>query len=131
MLKFKTLASASIAALLFVACSSGPDMDEASFAINNAAGERIGTLELEQRADGGVAIEVELSSLEPGIHAMHFHEVGRCDAPDFNLRMGGSLPALMDADGSALIIHAKADDYESQPSGAAGPREACAVISAE
>jgi Cu-Zn family superoxide dismutase len=94
MLKFKTLASASIAALLFVACSSGPDMDEASFAINNAAGERIGTLELEQRADGGVAIEVELSSLEPGIHAMHFHEVGRCDAPDFKTAGGHYNPTF-------------------------------------
>lgn len=40
------------------------------------------------------------------------------------------LPALRDADGSALIIHAKGDDYKSQPSGAAGPRIACAVIPA-
>ena len=36
--------------------------------------------------------------------------------------------ALMDADGSALVIHSGADDYASQPSGAAGPRVACAVI---
>jgi len=35
---------------------------------------------------------------------------------------------LIDADGSALVIHASFDDYESQPSGAAGPRVACAVI---
>ncbi len=30
--------------------------------------------------------------------------------------------------GRALMIHAKADDYSSQPSGAAGERLACAVI---
>lgn len=36
--------------------------------------------------------------------------------------------ALMDADGSALVIHGGADDYASQPSGAAGARVACAVI---
>ncbi|MBV1916498.1 MAG: superoxide dismutase family protein [Sphingomonadaceae bacterium] len=42
------------------------------------------------------------------------------------LAAGGN--ALMDADGSALVIHAGADDYVSQPSGAAGPRVACAVI---
>ncbi|MDQ2634792.1 MAG: superoxide dismutase family protein [Pseudomonadota bacterium] len=30
--------------------------------------------------------------------------------------------------GRALMIHAKADDYESQPSGDAGDRLACAVI---
>lgn len=35
---------------------------------------------------------------------------------------------LFDKDGSAIIIHAKADDHKSQPSGAAGDRIACAVI---
>ena len=35
---------------------------------------------------------------------------------------------LMDADGSAFIIHAGADDYESQPSGDAGGRVGCAVL---
>ncbi len=36
--------------------------------------------------------------------------------------------ALLDADGSALIIHGNPDDYSSQPIGGAGPRLACAVI---
>ncbi len=36
--------------------------------------------------------------------------------------------ALMDDDGSAVIIHADADDYSSQPSGNAGDRIACGVI---
>ncbi len=35
---------------------------------------------------------------------------------------------LYDADGSALVIHSGADDYASQPSGAAGDRIACAEI---
>lgn len=35
---------------------------------------------------------------------------------------------LLDADGSAIVIHAGADDYSSQPSGAAGDRIACGVI---
>lgn len=35
---------------------------------------------------------------------------------------------LFDEDGSAVVIHAGADDYESQPSGAAGSRVACGVI---
>lgn len=36
--------------------------------------------------------------------------------------------SLFDADGSAIVIHAEADDYKSQPSGAAGARVACGVI---
>ncbi|MGZ9104048.1 MAG: superoxide dismutase family protein, partial [Rhodoplanes sp.] len=31
-------------------------------------------------------------------------------------------------DGTALVIHDRADDYTSQPAGAAGDRIACAVI---
>ncbi|WP_420393685.1 superoxide dismutase family protein [Acuticoccus sp.] len=40
---------------------------------------------------------------------------------------GGDNP-LMDDDGSALMIHSGADDYTTQPDGAAGGRVACAVI---
>lgn len=35
---------------------------------------------------------------------------------------------LADEDGSAVIFHSGADDYESQPAGAAGSRIACGVI---
>jgi len=44
------------------------------------------------------------------------------------LNTGGALPGLLDADGSALVIHANPDDYKSQPIGGAGDRVACAVI---
>jgi superoxide dismutase, Cu-Zn family len=37
--------------------------------------------------------------------------------------------SVLHADGTALIIHAKLDDYRSQPSGDAGDRIACGVIS--
>ena len=40
----------------------------------------------------------------------------------------GSAGSLIDADGSALVIHAQADDYVTDPSGNSGPRIACAVI---
>ena len=39
----------------------------------------------------------------------------------------GSL-ILADADGTSLVIHAKADDYRTDPSGASGDRIACAVL---
>jgi len=35
---------------------------------------------------------------------------------------------VLDADGTALVIHAKPDDYKSQPAGDAGDRIACGVI---
>jgi Cu-Zn family superoxide dismutase len=38
---------------------------------------------------------------------------------------GGS---LADADGTALVIHAKPDDYRTDPSGNSGDRIACAVL---
>jgi superoxide dismutase, Cu-Zn family len=36
--------------------------------------------------------------------------------------------ALLDADGAALVIHAAADDYKTDPAGNAGDRIACGVI---
>jgi superoxide dismutase, Cu-Zn family len=36
--------------------------------------------------------------------------------------------ALLDADGSAIVVHAAADDYKTDPAGNAGDRIACGVI---
>lgn len=47
-------------------------------------------------------------------------------APGLRLTEGDA--AVLDDDGSAIVIHATADDYRSQPSGASGDRIACGVI---
>lgn len=39
-------------------------------------------------------------------------------------------PGIADADGTALVIHAKGDDYRTDPSGNSGDRIACAVVAA-
>jgi Cu-Zn family superoxide dismutase len=40
----------------------------------------------------------------------------------------GKPNSLFDSDGSSLVIHAKADDYKSDPAGNSGDRIACGVI---
>ncbi len=40
---------------------------------------------------------------------------------------GGTSP-MLDADGAALVIHAQADDYRTDPSGKSGTRIACGVF---
>jgi Cu-Zn family superoxide dismutase len=145
-------------------------------AILTATGDDLGTLSLKDLGEGGTEVTVTVSGLDGvGTHAMHFHEIGACEAPSFkssgghfnpmnmahgklsangphagdmmNMEVGADgtgtltiinerasidgnhgLPALLDADGTALIIHERGDDYITQPTGAAGGRIGCAVL---
>jgi Cu-Zn family superoxide dismutase len=45
-----------------------------------------------------------------------------------SLKGANGRPALLDADGSAIVIHASPDDYSTQPIGGAGARVACGVV---
>ncbi len=42
--------------------------------------------------------------------------------------IAGTGASMIDADGSALLIHAAADDYRTDPSGKSGARIACGIV---
>jgi Cu-Zn family superoxide dismutase len=44
------------------------------------------------------------------------------------ISLGAGKKSIFDRDGAAIIVHAKADDYVSQPAGNSGDRIACGVI---
>jgi Cu-Zn family superoxide dismutase len=127
---------------------------------------------------GGSQVEIVVTAkgLKPGLHGVHLHAVGKCEAPFTsagghfdpgpagntdpdanhpfhmgdvpNIRIGadgsGTLRwrtsrvtlsegplSLLDADGSAVIVHANEDQYttgEPKSGVSGGPRAACGVI---
>ncbi|WP_157216244.1 superoxide dismutase family protein [Flavisphingomonas formosensis] len=56
--------------------------------------------------------------------------VGHLDTMIPNAMLSGGEMPLLDADGAAVVIHATADDYKTDPSGNSGGRIACGVLAA-
>lgn len=88
---------------------------EASKAHVNHGGKKHGLLNAEGPDDGDL----------PNVHAA---ADGSVNAEAYTMTMLSGANGLRDADGSALVIHANADDHTSQPIGGAGERVACAAI---
>jgi superoxide dismutase, Cu-Zn family len=74
--------------------------------------------------------------VEGGPHAgdlpnLHVPETGEVRVELINAMVTleeGQRNSLLGGDGTAFVIHAEADDYESQPAGDAGARIVCGVI---
>lgn len=65
---------------------------------------------------------------------IYVHSDGRARVQAFTTSVSlsgqGGAPALLDADGSAIVFHDNPDDHVSQPIGGAGPRHVCGVVEA-
>jgi Cu-Zn family superoxide dismutase len=166
---FLTAATALIASCASLGEVQGGKL--ASATLYQANGAPAGTAVI-TASDGKAKIAVAIIGLPQGLHGMHLHMVGKCEAPSFaaagphlnphSAQHGtanpagshlGDLPnisanplgagaieatlpgtraeletALFDADGTAIVIHAQADDYRTDPSGNSGARIACGVL---
>ena len=167
----RTAAATALAALLVAGTATAEDRTAAFI---DGAGNEVGSATL-RGTPSGVLIALDVTGLPPGIHALHIHATGLCDAaggfksagPHFDAGHAkhgfmaeggphaGDIPnqtadaeghlkaevlagmvaldehSLLDADGSALVIHTGPDDYQTDPSGGSGDRIACAAITAQ
>jgi Cu-Zn family superoxide dismutase len=170
---FLKLLCATLLVILAAACSiSTEQASQATAELKDKDGNAVGVARFRE-SSGGVTVDVNVKGLTPGLHAVHVHAVGRCDAPAFTSAGGhfnpaqkkhgykspegahaGDLPNMLvakdgtgrfesftdgmtlkpgatsvfDKDGSALVIHAGVDDNITDPTGNAGDRAACGVI---
>ena len=59
---------------------------------------------------------------------LHVPESGKFQVEVLNSTVSLAESSLLDDDGSAIVIHATADDYKTDPAGNAGDRIACGVV---
>ena len=158
-------------ALLVVALASASSAKTVVH-LKDAQGKAVGTAIL-WKSGPGIGMDLNLQNLPAGVHAIHFHQNAKCDAPDFksagphfnpdgkkhglenpeghhngdnpnftvgadgkahfkaenkDVTLGKDSHSLFSNGGTALIVHAQADDQKTDPAGNAGDRIACGVI---
>jgi superoxide dismutase, Cu-Zn family len=91
----KTRMIAATAVLLVGAAPFAPAAAErktSTATLKDAKGQAVGQARF-RAAKNGVAMTVSVKGLKPGTHAIHIHEAGRCDDPDFKTAGGHFNPA--------------------------------------
>jgi superoxide dismutase, Cu-Zn family len=77
---------AASAAFAIVACGAASGAEKgrkaAAAEIKNAKGEKVGDAKFKE-GKGTVEMSVKVMNLTAGVHAIHVHDVGKCEAPDF------------------------------------------------
>jgi superoxide dismutase, Cu-Zn family len=68
---------------LIAACAYPEPVGGPPIALIHSVGQPVGTVSAWQTT-GGVGLRIQASVLPHGIHAIHVHSVGRCDAPGFD-----------------------------------------------
>lgn len=93
--------------LLFVLAGCAlPNKNSELVEMYNGDGDRVGTAKLNEQ-EGAVALTLEIEGLDPGYHAIHVHEYGKCEGPDFessgnHLNPEGKEHGLLRTDGAHL-----------------------------
>lgn len=78
MVLFGTVLTLSLTTLSLSAQKSSTTVE-----LKNAQGQPVGTAVLTAAKDGGVSVALDLKNLVQGRHAIHFHQVAKCEGPAF------------------------------------------------
>lgn len=84
-----------LGAMFFAAAASYASAQERARAdVKNADGKSVGTAEFHETKQG-VVLTLRLTGMPPGLHAVHIHSVGKCEAPGFTSAGGHFNPLSM------------------------------------
>lgn len=77
---------------VILGCSTVAPGQRASAELKDKDGRVVGRADFQELADG-VLVRLEVKGLTPGLHAVHVHAVGKCEAPAFTSAGGHFNPA--------------------------------------